>query len=408
MGNHVDGMKYFENTLRVADELGDKEIALEALEGLANTYADIGDYRRAFTYSARLIDLKDTVYSQEGAARLAEMEVKFDTEREEKEIKLLTKEKKIQDLELLKQNQDINRQRLIIYSSIGSAVLLSLLVFFIFRGYREKQKANLELRLAYQVIEEKNKDITDSISYASRIQAAILPDTDIVKQILPGSFVLYMPKDIVSGDFYWIAQKHGKVLIAAADCTGHGVPGAFMSMVGNTLLNEIVNEKGITSPEQVLDHLRAGIIKSLKQRGSEGENKDGMDIAMCILDKDNTLEYAGAHNPPWIVRKDASEVELVKADKQPIGIYKGTPAPFTKHVVKLHPGDAFYIFSDGYVDQFGGNDGKKFMTKRFKDLLISIRHEPIADQGRLLGEAIESWKGSREQVDDILVIGVKV
>jgi serine phosphatase RsbU (regulator of sigma subunit) len=264
---------------------------------------------------------------------------------------------------------------------------------------------NVQLKKAYEEIEEKNKNILDSINYAKRIQQAILPSDSEVKKVLPQSFVLYMPKDVVSGDFYWVEQKNNKVLFAAIDCTGHGVPGAFMSMIGNTLLNEIVNDRGITKPSEILEQLREGIIKALKQTGESGENQDGMDIAICAIEG-KKLEYAGANNPLWIISNGG--LTEIKADKQPIGIYYGTPKPFTNHLVDLNIGDSVYIFTDGYADQIGGELRKKFKYKQLQELIEKNSASDMQLQQKIYHQVINDWKGPLEQVDDILLIGVRI
>ncbi|HEX8517034.1 MAG TPA: SpoIIE family protein phosphatase [Bacteroidia bacterium] len=279
----------------------------------------------------------------------------------------------------------------------------------------ETQKELLEIQVTERtheiveqkkVIEEKNKDITDSINYAKRIQEAILPDKELKQRIFPEAFILFKPKDIVSGDFYWFAEKDGKRLIAACDCTGHGVPGALMSMIGNNILNQIVNESGVTSPEIILAKLNIEIRKALKQDGHEA-TKDGMDIALLCFNNTNELEYAGAHRPLWII-KDGMLTEI-KADKHSIGgLQEEKEKSFKKHLFTLSPGTLVYIFTDGYADQFGGDSGKKFMSRQFKELLITNHYLPVNVQERLLDKTIEKWKGSREQIDDILVIGIKI
>ncbi len=257
-----------------------------------------------------------------------------------------------------------------------------------------------------EVIELKNKDITDSINYAKRIQEAILPTRENFKSLFPESFILFKPKDIVSGDFYWLSEKNGKAYIAAADCTGHGVPGAFTSMIGNALLNEIVNDKLIAEPGQILDALREGIIKALKQSGKEGESKDGMDISLCAFNlKTNELQYAGAYNPLFLIRKN--ELSEVKADKFPIGI-SDNQKHFTNHKIDLQKGDTIYIFSDGYADQFGGPGGKKYMRKRLKDLLLGFQQLSMQEQWSSMDKSLIDWQGGAEQVDDILVIGIRI
>lgn len=260
-------------------------------------------------------------------------------------------------------------------------------------------------------LEEQHNEILDSINYAKRIQSAILPPIKVIKEHLQDSFVLYKPKDVVAGDFYWLesfavatdskGDKTG-VLFAAADCTGHGVPGAMVSVVCNNGLNRSVREYGLTEPGDILDKTREIVIQEFEK--SEEEVKDGMDIALCSLEG-RTLKYAGAHNPLWIIRNN--EVIEIKANKQPIGQFENQ-LPYTTHTVELFEGDTIYLFSDGYVDQFGGEKGKKFKSKAFKALLLSVQEKTLEEQKILIDEAFEAWKGKLEQIDDVCVIGVRV
>lgn len=269
------------------------------------------------------------------------------------------------------------------------------------------EERTAEIAEQKKVIEEKNNDITASIRYAKRIQVAILPPDDFVKNYLPKTFVLFKPKDIVSGDFYWLSDKKDKVLFAAVDCTGHGVPGAFMSIVGHNLLDQIVAEQGLTKPSEILDALNKSVSDTLRQNHTD-DVKDGMDIALCAFDrKTKQFEYAGAFNPLWLIRN--GELIETKADKFPIGNLKiGEQKKFTNHTIQLIEGDTLYIFSDGYADQFGGPNGKKLKYSVFKNILLSIQHLTMEEQGEHLNKAIEEWKGELEQVDDILVIGTRL
>ena len=261
-----------------------------------------------------------------------------------------------------------------------------------------------------EVIEKKNKHITDSIRYAKRIQNAILPTDNYVKKLLPNSFILYRPKDIVSGDFYWMTKKEDLVIFAAVDCTGHGVPGAFMSIVGNNQLNYAIDIKKARNANAILDSLNKGVVETLEEKGNENTSsvKDGMDLALCIIDfKNMKLQFAGANNPLCLVRNN--EMIQIKGDKQPIGSNYGKELPkFTNHEMDLQKGDVLYIFSDGYPDQFGGHDGRKFMVKKFRELLLQIHHNPIEEQEKILDDRLEEWRGKEEQVDDIIIIGVKI
>lgn len=262
-----------------------------------------------------------------------------------------------------------------------------------------------------EIIIQKNKDITDSIQYAKKIQTAILPNTDKIYKSLKDSFVLYLTKDIVSGDFYWFAQKEEFCLIATVDCTGHGVPGAFMSLIGYNQLNQIVNERNVTDPSAILQELNEGVLNTLYRNQPDNESKDGMDIAICKIWKNGSVEYAGAMRPLWIIRKGTQELEEIKADKIPIGTKpedREHPLKFTTHKIDSKPGDSFFIFSDGYADQFGGDKKKKFTTGKFKNVLLEMVQHPMEKQKEELFKAHKNWKQSEEQVDDILVIGFRV
>jgi serine phosphatase RsbU (regulator of sigma subunit) len=272
---------------------------------------------------------------------------------------------------------------------------------------------NEEISTQFEIIAKKNKEITDSIFYAEKIQSAVLPKIDILSSNLPESFVLYKPKDIISGDFYWFNTVNQYFVIVAADCTGHGVPGAFMSMLGIALLNEIINHRGILTTGGILNELRAQVKTSLGQSGIESEQKDGMDIAICIIDKDNkSLQYSGAFNPLYIVRKNEMnnnfDLTEIKADRMPIGVYPKDNQSFRNNEVQLTNNDCIYIFSDGYTSQFGGEHGDTFKSKRFQNLLLSIQHEPLKKHKEVLETTLANWQGKYEQVDDILVIGLKI
>lgn len=268
----------------------------------------------------------------------------------------------------------------------------------------EAQRDEIETQRDH--IFKQNEEITQSIEYAKRIQTAVMPTKDSINAILPEHFILFKPRDIVSGDFYWMAKKNNKIVVAAADCTGHGVPGAFMSMLGISFLNEIVIGDGETKPSSILNRLRRLIKGTLSQTGKEGESKDGMDIALCVIDLEaKKLEFAGAYNPLYLIRN--SELIEIKADKMPVGIYLQEKDSFTNNDVIFESGDIIYLFSDGYVSQFGGEYGRKYMAKPFKKMLAIISEKPMDKQCEMLEQEFEEWRGYNPQVDDILVIGVK-
>lgn len=269
------------------------------------------------------------------------------------------------------------------------------------------EERTLQIQEQKDQIERKNTEITDSINYASQIQTAILPPLQIMKKFISESFILNRPKNIVSGDFYWLSRVDNSLIITVADCTGHGVPGAFLSILGVTFLNEIILKIDILHANTILNILRKRIIKSLNQKGYQSKRLDGIDLALIILNLEtNELEYAGANNPAYIVRNN--NLTEIKADDMPIGMHFHSDKPFTNHTAQVQKGDMIYLFSDGYVDQFGGKQGRKFLSKNFKELIKTISVFPMEEQKNILNETIETWKGDRPQLDDILIMGLRV
>lgn len=307
-----------------------------------------------------------------------------------------------------------------IYAYISYVLLAFFIVYYIFtlrtrklrnanQALRVKQMAALEIAKQKEELSIKNKNITDSINYAKRIQEAMMPSEFLFKKLLPQSFILYKPKDIVSGDFYWVAEKNNKIFVAAVDCTGHGVPGAFMSIIGFDLLRNITKDQGIENPAQILNQLNNGVIETFSKHSESQEVKDGMDVSICVIDRiQRQIEYAGAMNPLYIIRNN--KVMEVKGNRFSVGtIGLGQISEkFENHIVPFKEGDMVYLFSDGYADQFGGPLGKKFKFRRFRHLLLTINNLPIQKQKSFLEENIENWRGELEQVDDILVIGMKL
>ena len=266
------------------------------------------------------------------------------------------------------------------------------------------------LRL-YDEVESQKKEMTDSIEYAKRIQTVMLPEKGLINEILNDYFVLFEPRDIVSGDFYWISAKKEKTMVVVADCTGHGVPGAFMSILGITFLNDIVQNDNLQA-DAILNLMREQVIKALKQTGKDLENKDGMDMALCIIDWGNArIEYAGANIPLILFRSTLNlqhELIEVSPDRMPIGIYASVPRPFTRQTIPIMPGDSIYMFSDGYCDQFGGPNLKKFKKKNLIKLLSEIHTLDMTEQKKRLKKNLDDWMGDLPQVDDILMLGIKI
>jgi serine phosphatase RsbU (regulator of sigma subunit) len=308
----------------------------------------------------------------------------------------------------------------LLYLLLASAVVYIAIRLGQYRLRKKNERLELivaerteEIRTKNKILTIQKEEITDSIQYAERIQRAVLPAEDSLVGYLPEYFILLKPKYYVSGDFYWLAEDNNRIIVAAADCTGHGVPGAFMSMLGVSFLNKIIRENGLCESDKILNELRKNIIAALKSTGKEGEQKDGMDIALCVIDLGSgKLQFAGANNPLYLVRR--KELLETRGDKMPVAYYPRSD-DFTSHNLQLSPGDVFYLFSDGYADQFGGPKGKKFMNKQFRELLTAISDKPMAEQKRVLEKTVEDWMtisdppGTHiEQTDDILVIGIRI
>lgn len=258
-----------------------------------------------------------------------------------------------------------------------------------------------------EIIIRKNKEIMADIRYASRIQHAILPGIEFINKNMHEYFILHQPKNHVSGDFYWVSCRGNKKIVAVGDCTGHGLSGALMHMLSSAYLNEIISNGNFETASDILERLRDYIMRSLNQTGELGETQDGLDIALCIIDCENKkLQFAGANNPVYVIKN--KELTEIKGNRMPVGIHINFDKPFTNHTVDLESNDQIYLFSDGYADQFGGSRGKKFRYRQFKELLVDISHKPMNIQKEILNNVHDKWRGSLEQIDDILVFGIKI
>lgn len=404
-----------ERSLKLSRELGFPNYTMNAARSLSRVYRKQGKHERALEMYELYIQMRDSISNEETRKASTKKQLQYDYEKKKLADSLqFAQAQQLKDLQISEQQAQLQQEQTQRYALYGGLLLLVGLAAVSYRSYIRKKRDSdiislqkLEVERQKELVEEKNRDIVDSINYAQRIQRAMLTSDEYMKEIFPSHFVLFKPKDIVSGDFYWANQSGEKVIWAVADCTGHGVPGAFMSMIGNSFLNEIIVENGITKADQVLNRLREKIINALEQKGSIVKQKDGMDIALCVWDKkSNELEFAGANNPCWIIRN--GEIIELKPDKMPIGAYTEALKPFSSSLLKLEKGDSIYTFSDGYADQFGGSKGKKFKYSQLKGLLLSIRTEPMNKQKETLDNMNEAWKGNLEQVDDICVVGVRV
>ena len=382
--------------LKEAQLLGYPRKISVASEILSTIYERQGKLEGSLQMYKLSVIMRDSIDNIENLKSAAIQEANYIFQKEI-ELRKAKHEKQL----AIKQEQQ-EKQRIVIYASIFGLVLVVVFLMFVMNRLKVTRKQKDIIETQKDEVEEQKQEIMDSIVYAKRIQSAILPSNKLVKECLSESFVLYKPKDVVAGDFYWMEQKDNKVLFAAADCTGHGVPGAMVSVVCNNGLNRSVREYGLTDPGQILDKTREIVIQEFEK--SEEEVKDGMDIALCSIEG-NKLQYAGAHNPLWIIRN--GELIETKANKQPIGQFDN-PEPYTTHSFDLVQGDSIYVFSDGYVDQFGGEKGKKFKSKAFRELLLSIQDKSMEEQKIVLDDAFENWKGDLEQIDDVCLIGVRV
>ncbi len=390
----------FIECVKLSERLGLKETLRYSYERLSKLYEIKDDLVRAYSYFKQSVKIKDEIFNEKSQRIMAEMQTKYETEKKEHLLQLMKNQDELQ-------KSIIQRQKLMIIGAIIGSFLILMVAVLMFKMFRDKQKANIILEEKNALITRQKQEITDSIKYASRIQTAVLPTSTLIANVLPEHFVLFMPRDIVSGDFYWMTRKNNKIVLVAADCTGHGVPGAFMSMLGVSFLYEIVNKESILQPAEILNHLRNHIKTTLSQTGKFEEQKDGMDISLCVIDKANRkLEWAGAYNPLYQIRKN--ELFEYKADKMPVAVHINDHLSFTNHVVEYEPGDTFYMFSDGYADQFGGVDERKFMLKHLKETLLKIWDKPMPQQKEFLEKTHYEWKGDHDQVDDILIIGFRV
>ncbi len=419
LGKYKQAIDSSEKSLEIGKKLQSKTNVRSSALSLTKSFVKINRYKPAYEYHVLYSQMKDSLFNEESAKQLQEMETKYQTEKQQQEIEK-------QNLTIEKQHAQSRSQRIMLFAMFGGMLLVVLIAIQVFRGYRQKKKANallesknieieeknsnlntanIEITEQKAEIEEKNLNIMDSIRYAKRIQQTILPRDQFVEKHLPDSFILYKPKDIVSGDFYWVEKVENKIYASAIDCTGHGVPGAFVSIVGYNSLNRTLMEFDLRQPAEILNKLNDLVVDTFV-RHSDSDVKDGMDMSLVSIDLDTMdVEFSGAQNPLYIVNGDG--IVEIKANKQPIGSSL-EPKVFDNHKVETKKGDMVYLFSDGYIDQFGGPKGKKFMRKRFKELLSTIHLMDVKTQKQHLDNTIIEWMGEEEQLDDILVIGIRV
>ena len=413
--NIIKAKEYLNNGLILSKEIGSKSSLRDIYQNLAIIDSISKNYASAYSNYKLYISYKDSLINQSSAEKIAQLESEFENEKIER-IKKLEEDQK----EALRKDREY-KQQLMLYSISAGLLLVLVFSIFVFRSYKQKQKSNNELLVKNEIIEkqkylveEKQTEILDSINYAKRIQYSLLASDKLLNDNLTNHFLLFKPKDVVSGDFYWGSKLGNEnFVLVTADSTGHGVPGAIMSMLNISCLNEAINADKLIQPADILNATRKKIIQHLSNDGSLDGGKDGMDCSLVSFDfKNQKLVYAAANNPVWIVRSNVGvgDVEFIalKADRMPVGKHDKDSVPFTQHEFELELGDMVYTLTDGFPDQFGGPKGKKFKYKQLEELLVSISHYPMGIQKQKLDEVFENWKGNLEQVDDVCIIGVKI
>lgn len=427
-----EAIKYYEKTFELSKKNSLAPLEQKASLKLKQLHELLGNYKVALEYFNRSVELSDSMQLGEISEKIAQIELRRDFDKKIKEKELVEVQNKAK----------MRQQRIVIVSFIFGLILLVGFFIVIIRSYKLLKNKNNKIQeqnaiLLQQkeeietqrdeieqqrdiVVEQRDKisiqkrHITDSIQYAKHIQNAILPPEETIKLILSDILLFYKPRDIVSGDFYWIEEKEEKKLICCADCTGHGVPGAFMSMLGISFLNEILNKfhaKDLKA-NLILNILRDNVKKSLHQTDTNSGSKDGMDLALCIIDnQEKILQYAGANNPLIFIRNN--EIEQINPDKMPIGIYLKEKESFTNNEIEIKKDDLFYMFSDGFPDQFGGEFGKKYMIKNFRNLIFGISQKTFAEQEQIFENELSNWRNPKnntkfEQLDDITIIGFRI
>ncbi len=434
-GQYDEAIKFAQQGLEISKTLNDMKLLRSFYGILHESYEHKGEKDKSVEYFSLYSTIDKHIQQQlfkereqQNQEKLTQMQAQKD---EAVKVKVKTQQELVKTQDTLKQSQlavqllnaeneakaarikaeeaRTKAARRLVYSFLIAIVFVVAITILIFRQMQEKKKANAKLQELYSEIEKKNSQILDSINYASHIQEAILPYEKQMKENLPDSFVYYKPRDIVSGDFYWHAKHGDLVFVAAIDCTGHGVPGAFMSMIGNTLLNEIVNEKGVYEPDKVLNLLNEKVVFTLNQNNTEKQSfsEDGMDITFCCYNtKTKELQLALANHTAIFISNGV--LKTLEGDIYSIGGNVGFDViEFGKQTLKIDSESTLYMFSDGYQDQFGGNKNHKYMTPRFMEFLEKIQSQPFSEHKNLIDEEYTSWKGDNKQIDDVLVIGIK-
>ncbi|MBN1597812.1 MAG: tetratricopeptide repeat protein [Bacteroidales bacterium] len=411
--DYEKALEYYDSSLKISEEINYREVIWKNYQAYAKTYAKLGNFRKAYDYyqkytsskyeaagqAMQLVELREQYESSKVTVQTLKRELqkqnriaRYEAERNKREMQII-------ELEVANKLQQLKRQRIIIISFFIGSILILAFSVIITRQYRQKNKA-------YRIVAEQKKHITDGITYARRIQQAVLPPDKYIENILPDRFIINKPREVVGGDFYWAAKHYNKTVVAVADCTGHGVPGGFMSMLGIAILNEIISIERPLESHEILTHLRDRVIDALHQRDRLSEALDGMDISLLVYDPEKKeVQFSAAYHSLYLMREN--QLKKIKGDRVPIG-YHFKIKPFTSQTIKVKKGDMIYMSTDGYTDQIGEKTNERFMLSRFKEQLISVHDKPLNKQKEMLEQTLFSWKGNQEQTDDILVMGLKI
>ncbi|HRG00108.1 MAG TPA: tetratricopeptide repeat protein [Bacteroidia bacterium] len=405
IGKYKEAEHNLKKALIIAKESEIENIELNIHNFLTILYQKINQPSLAFEHYKKYITLRDSIFSKENSKKIMRSEMNYEYEKKQ------AIEKAVHQTELKQQkaiaDEKSRKQQIITWSIVFSLLLVTLFTIFVYRSLKTTRKQKVIIEEQKHLVEEKHKEITDSINYAERIQRSLLASKELLNENLNESFVFFKPKDVVSGDFYWATTlSNNQFALVTADSTGHGVPGAIMSILNISCLKETVKE-GFVEPSQILNHTRNKIIEILKKDGSLEGGKDGMDCSLVCFDfTNNKLTYSAANNPIWIIR--GKQIMEFSPDKMPVGKHDRDTISFTQHTIELQKNDMIYTLTDGMPDQFGGPKGKKYMYKQLKELLISISDLSMSEQKEKISESLNSWIGELEQVDDITIIGIKV
>lgn len=410
----AEAMGFYKKGIEMAQLTHELETIKKGAYLLSVAYKEAEQFKLALEYYKLYRTCKDSLLSEKSNNQITELDTKYETKKKENDIELLTKDKKFQQA-------DLGKQKLIINVFLGMLLLVIVAALILYNRFTIKKRLNIKLDTTNKLLLQKNEliqkqkeNIVSSIDYAKMMQQVIIIQENDIQKHFPDSFVYYKPKDIVSGDFYWCHKMDNKAIVAVIDCTGHGVPGAFMSIIANTLLNQIVKQKNITTPSEILSRLNSAVYNSLHQSKERSLSDDGMDIALCCIDyKNKTLEYAGAQQPLYILIQN--ELKILKADVYTIGggnfpSKKGDPKSikYTNHSTPIQSGMRLFLFTDGYADQFGGPDKRKFGSAKLQKLLLDNENTKMQEMQNIISNSHENWRGAVSQTDDVLFAGITI